>query len=188
MADVGPSRGPRDALACPGDHRSRKPVLPVPTLTSCSCKARSPMCRRGRAVHLRHPAARQVADRAEHHGQAAYSARAAMRDCLAHRRRGRTGPPSLTLHRVRVSIPPEWRIIAGFRGMARGPGACDGQCVRPAVPVAGALVVMVGSATGAAAAKPYTMYVFPTSNDSFCKVIGTTKFTCTAEGRPHVQE
>jgi hypothetical protein len=27
------------------------------------------------------------------------------------------------------------------------------------------------------------MFVYPTSNDSFCKVIGTTKFTCTAEGR-----
>jgi len=29
----------------------------------------------------------------------------------------------------------------------------------------------------------YLMYVYPTSNDSLCKVIGTTKFTCSAEGR-----
>ena len=36
---------------------------------------------------------------------------------------------------------------------------------------------------GTDATVEYTMYVFPTSNDSFCKVIGTTKFTCTAEGR-----
>ena len=36
---------------------------------------------------------------------------------------------------------------------------------------------------GTGATVEYTMYVFPTSNDSFCKVIGTTKFTCSAEGR-----
>ena len=36
---------------------------------------------------------------------------------------------------------------------------------------------------GTGATVEYQMFVYPTSNDSFCKVIGTTKFTCTAEGR-----
>jgi hypothetical protein len=36
---------------------------------------------------------------------------------------------------------------------------------------------------GTDATVEYQMYVYPTSNDSFCKVIGTTKFTCTASGR-----
>jgi hypothetical protein len=60
----------------------------------------------------------------------------------------------LTAYRVRVSIPLTGWVIAGFRALARDGGFVMRSVFGRAVVVAGAVVVALGSASGAAAAKP----------------------------------
>ena len=62
-------------------------------------------------------------------------------------------PPaeSLTPYQARASIPLDGRVTAGFRATVRGVGFVMGSVFGRALAVAGALAVVFGSATGAAA-------------------------------------